>query len=368
MRNPASHQQWMHRSTRASERPAGRARFSGFFNGVSVVGHDTSATKTRWGKAARLRLDTIPGHRTRTYCQPGLRSPTSTRSLIEPSPSLQSALSPTSPGSIYSDQQSLTGTCCLRSNSLWRPPIPNVGRYGFGTGAQKIYGLRSSRKKRCQPVMSPLTMRKGTIRAFALSSIVSGFVLMVLLIVCTSKCASDASGPILTKYTDLILTITHEFQDRGFSICILLIMMILAMVFSYSFIRLCIAIAKRPKPPPVHRSLSEVSEASFSLPEQPVRVIFARDEESGLHEVATREEESNVQLPPPMYGLWRTSVVRESKVLLIEMVVDIHHQRVNPDLVHWQRRCQSSLFRGPSRTWHSTPSSLIQRPPSYTSY
>ena len=90
-------------------------------------------------------------------------------------------------------------------------------------------------------------------------------------------------------------------------------MMILAMVFSYSFIRLCIAIAKRPKPPPLNRSSSEVSEASFSVPEQPNRVIFAQDEELGLHEVATREEESNVQLPPPMYGLWRTSVVSDLK-------------------------------------------------------
>ena len=197
MRNPALHQQWMQRSTRASERPAGRARFSGFFNGVSIVGGDTSATRTRWGKAARLRLDTMPGHRTRTYCQPGLRSPTSTRSLIDPSPSLQSALSPTSPGSIYSDQQSLTGTCCSHSNSLWRPPISSADRYGFGTGAQQTYGRQSSRKKRCRPVISPLTIRKGTIRAFALSSAVSGFVLIVLLTVCTSEYASDASSPML---------------------------------------------------------------------------------------------------------------------------------------------------------------------------
>jgi hypothetical protein len=45
----------------------------------------------------------------------------------------------------------------------------------------------------------------------------------------------------------------------------------------------------------------------YANPVTPVRVTLARDEEAaGIESVATK-------YPPPAYGLWRESVVRQSK-------------------------------------------------------
>lgn len=59
-------------------------------------------------------------------------------------------------------------------------------------------------------------------------------------------------------------------------------------------------------------NMTEIDEDGFA-PQEPIRVILARDEDLGLHE--NYDEESNVLLiaqPPPAYGLWRCSVVRAS--------------------------------------------------------
>ena len=184
MRNPIPHQQWMHRPTRASERQTVRARLSGFFNGVSVIGSEAPATKISHPKAAQLRLDTTSGHRARICRHSGLRSPTSTRSLIDPSSSTQSLFSPTSPGGFFFDQRDSHGMCCARSYSLERSPISSIDQHAFGAGAQQSYSRPSSRKQWRRTIASPSVIRRRAIRVFMISSSISGIVLVLLLIIC----------------------------------------------------------------------------------------------------------------------------------------------------------------------------------------
>ena len=51
----------------------------------------------------------------------------------------------------------------------------------------------------------------------------------------------------------------------------------------------------------------------FARPNQPIRVILARDEEEGISRVGGNEieedEPKNLPPPPPAYGLWRGSMV-----------------------------------------------------------
>lgn len=58
------------------------------------------------------------------------------------------------------------------------------------------------------------------------------------------------------------------------------------------------------------RAPTTTSASDFAHPQEPIRVILARDEELGLHE-NSNEDMSNESItpPPPAYGLWRFSVV-----------------------------------------------------------
>ena len=90
--------------------------------------------------------------------------------------------------------------------------------------------------------------------------------------------------------------------------------------FCHSLIRLCMLIlhpeADRP-------AIPNMAGPDGIHPEQPIRVHLARDEELGGADAASdlhdAEKPPTVAMPPPAYGLWRSSV------------------RVDPNLLHWQR-------------------------------
>ena len=55
------------------------------------------------------------------------------------------------------------------------------------------------------------------------------------------------------------------------------------------------------------------SQEDFARPRRPIRVILARDEEQAISDVdinIEEEEPKNLPPPPPAYGLWRGSMVR----------------------------------------------------------
>jgi len=142
--------------------------------------------------------------------------------------------------------------------------------------------------------------------------------------------------------------------------------------FCHSLIRLCMLILH---PPPLDAERPHIP--SMTGPEgfhpiRPIRVHLARDDDLANHydeeeEIDGRDEteaEKKVQLPPPAYGLWRSSV------------------RVDPNLLHWQRvegtasapglpathphpSSRNGSVSGPAQA--ASPESTGPRPPSYAS-
>lgn len=83
-----------------------------------------------------------------------------------------------------------------------------------------------------------------------------------------------------------------------------LILLIAAVVFCYSVVRLSLAIVRPPKEEDVEVQLPRLIIAGgYANPATPIPVTLTRDEEA----VGVQSEAAKV--PPPAYGLWRESVV-----------------------------------------------------------
>lgn len=100
---------------------------------------------------------------------------------------------------------------------------------------------------------------------------------------------------------------------------------------------------------------SMIGPGGYANPVVPIRVTLARDEEAaGIESDATK-------LPPPVYGLWRESVV--SYIVLKQYSVLANQpQRVDPNRLYWQRN-DAPLQR---QTSNERPNTAT-RPPSYIS-
>lgn len=93
---------------------------------------------------------------------------------------------------------------------------------------------------------------------------------------------------------------------------LLLIVVIFATVyFCYSFIRLCILVARGDTSNRAS-GLHPLYLGGYAVPRSPIRVVLARDEE----EAGARSEAAKVV--PPAYGLWRESVVSVDTNTILE--------------------------------------------------
>lgn len=102
----------------------------------------------------------------------------------------------------------------------------------------------------------------------------------------------------------LALSLSKRDNNQEFHVLLILIMLLIAIFFCHSMIRLCMMLVHPPEDtPPEQRILSMVGPGGYANPAVPIRVALARDEEAaGIESQATK-------LPPPAYGLWRESVV-----------------------------------------------------------
>lgn len=139
-------------------------------------------------------------------------------------------------------------------------------------------------------------------------------------------------------------------------------LLILAIVFCHSFVRFVLALARGPIVIDRNRIPSQIGRGGYAEPHRPIPVVLAADEEVMADDSDTREK---VAAPPPAYGLWRSSVVSIQINLSSSYCVSLTGsslQRINPDLLYWQRVESASASRqNPSR---KTPA---PRPPSYAS-
>ncbi|KAL6874850.1 hypothetical protein J3F83DRAFT_728879 [Trichoderma novae-zelandiae] len=127
------------------------------------------------------------------------------------------------------------------------------------------------------------------------------------------------------------LTLTKHVVIGELNIMLIMIILLAAVFFCYTIVRLWIMIV-RGDPPDVPRA---VDPRGYAIPRNPIRVVMAQDEEAaGL-------ENEAMTMKPPAYGLWRESV------------------RVDPNRFFWQRN--DAAEPAPPQT------ATAPRPPSYAS-
>lgn len=91
----------------------------------------------------------------------------------------------------------------------------------------------------------------------------------------------------------------------------ILVILCTTIFFCHSLIRLCMLALRPPSDLP---HIPSMTGPDGFKPIRPIRVHLARDEEAAVgDEVADPEspepEKEKVTMPPPAYGLWRSSVV-----------------------------------------------------------
>ncbi|KAH0494802.1 hypothetical protein TgHK011_008391 [Trichoderma gracile] len=127
------------------------------------------------------------------------------------------------------------------------------------------------------------------------------------------------------------LTLTKHVVIGELNIMLLMIILLAAVFFCYTLVRLWLII-HRGDPPDVPRA---VDPRGYAVPRNPIRVVMAQDEE------AAGVESETMTMKPPAYGLWRESV------------------RVDPNRFFWQRN--DAAEPAPPQT------ATGPRPPSYAS-
>ncbi|TLS26703.1 hypothetical protein PpBr36_05433 [Pyricularia pennisetigena] len=162
--------------------------------------------------------------------------------------------------------------------------------------------------------------------------------------------------------TYLILFLTNNMATSEFTVLLVLIMLFAAVIFLHGMVRLCLYMLKTPAGRREHDERLSAEETSalrrnraamrqayapggYAIPEQPIRVVLARDEE------AAGIESETTKYKPPAYGLWRESV------------------RVDPDRIYWQRNEHPALRGGGQSGSEEEEAGATgaRRPPSYAS-
>ncbi|CAK7238773.1 MAG: hypothetical protein STHCBS139747_000192 [Sporothrix thermara] len=140
---------------------------------------------------------------------------------------------------------------------------------------------------------------------------------------------SIVSGVILASTIAVVLALylTNNVYNMEFLVLLLLMVLVASLFFFHGLVRLCLMIL-HPMTPVEEAAAEEQSRrrhagdplmpniyavGGYAIPDQPIRVVLARDEE------AAGIESDAAKLQPPAYGLWRESV------------------RVDPDRIYWQR-------------------------------
>ncbi|RAL08666.1 uncharacterized protein BO97DRAFT_353621 [Aspergillus homomorphus CBS 101889] len=158
-----------------------------------------------------------------------------------------------------------------------------------------------------------------------------------------------ASGVFLLSVVTIYLAFAASRTTLGRELQILLIFMILiiGIVFCHSLTRFLMAVVPKSESDIAsNRIPSRAGPSGYAQPAHPIHVVLAGDEDAMTESHNAAREK--ITVPPPAYGLWRSSV------------------RLNPDLLYWQRVGNNSALpkvveRDPSNK------SQIPRPPSYTS-
>ncbi|CRK28927.1 hypothetical protein BN1723_004237 [Verticillium longisporum] len=161
------------------------------------------------------------------------------------------------------------------------------------------------------------------------------------------QCFVSGCLVIMTLTVYLALTVSRKIQQSEFTVLLILMILFAAVFFSHRVVRLCLLVYRPQPEQPVAHEAQHLG--IFAVPEEPIRVVLARDEEEGSE---VGQQAAKKPKPPP-YGAWRQSV------------------RVDPDRIYWQRNPNAVLneplpARGDSGTTE-IGNAGASRPPSYAS-
>ena len=250
-----------------------------------------------------------------------LRSPTSTRSIIDPS------------GSPARTDRALS--TFMIDGSERGPVYPaeaHVLDYGGNSPIDQLPERNASthpsrrRRRRREPRWIPRhsrgkiffpAMKNQAVRNKVFHCIVSGSILAITLIVCKFVCYLRISNSSNLEKV-LALSTSSQIFSQEFRIVAILFVLVFTVLFLHSMIRLAMLLYRAKKGPQrkPHRDL----ESGYVRPSRPIQVVLARDEAMGLSGSAIEEVEKTPPPPPPAYGLWRGSVVSSKPVYSYDLL------------------------------------------------
>ena len=110
---------------------------------------------------------------------------------------------------------------------------------------------------------------------------------------------------------DLALAISNTVSHQAFHVLMILMIIAFTILFCHSIVRLSMVMLRRPTAEERAAWFPDrAGSGGYAQPEQPIRVVLARDEEMGISGAGDGHGEAQGPTPPPpAYGLWRCSVV-----------------------------------------------------------
>ncbi|KAL9128475.1 MAG: hypothetical protein Q9217_002853 [Psora testacea] len=292
---------------------------SAWFHGESVIGDSNDEKRPRdLRKVSQHRQPAGTARARLENYSPGLRSPTSTRSLIDPEYSPRNFSRPLTYDP-FADRAPSHGSyvrlAFASPTAIKHPPKKQIKpcRYRVRSNHDIKLTLRT-----CLPHTTNPRIRQKTI-----GTLVSGTLLMI----------------VLTAY--LALATSNIVPTTTFHAVFIFFILLLTMVFAHFLIRLCM-LSSRLRPSKHVRKSRRYRLRNASTP---IRLTQPRDEEEGLDSIDNDsvDTEKDLPAPPPAYGWWRGSVRVDPE--------DIRYH--DPDQSDLQQTTRSLVFAG---SGHAPPS------------
>jgi hypothetical protein len=132
------------------------------------------------------------------------------------------------------------------------------------------------------------------------------------------SCSFSSSGA--NKCQDLAInSATHLGQE--IHILLIFMILILSIIFCHALIRFAMEVLQDPGSAFARNRIpSRVGPMGYAQPDRPIPVMLAGDEEALVeNDGAVREK---VTVPPPAYGLWRSSVVSLVHLFRIVLIIN----------------------------------------------
>ncbi len=122
---------------------------------------------------------------------------------------------------------------------------------------------------------------------------------------------------------DLGLAISNAVSHQAFHVLMILMIILFTILFCHSIVRLSMRMLRSSTDEErALRSHRRARSRGYVQPEQPIRVVLARDEEIGISGTDDGlEENKGPTPPPPVYGQWRCSVVSLAIALLVRIAL-----------------------------------------------